>query len=49
MKAKTLCQIEQIKHKNATFVNDKVLKYLNAVDDAAQTQWRRAVFVVINT
>ncbi len=36
MKAKTLCQIEQIKHKNATFVNDKALKYLNAVDDAAQ-------------
>ncbi len=36
MKAKTLCQIKQIKHKNATFVNDKALKYLNAVDDAAQ-------------
>jgi hypothetical protein len=36
MKAKTLCQIEQIKHKNATFVNDKALKNLNAVDDAAQ-------------
>ncbi len=36
MKAKTLCQIEQIKHTNATFMNDKALKYLNAVDDAAQ-------------
>ncbi len=36
MKVKTLCQIEQIKHKNATFVNDKALKYLNAVDDAVQ-------------
>jgi hypothetical protein len=36
MKAETLCQIEQIKHKNATFVNDKALKYLNAVNDAAQ-------------
>jgi hypothetical protein len=36
MKAKTLCQIDQIKHKYATFVNDKALKYLNAVDDAAQ-------------
>jgi hypothetical protein len=36
MQAKTLCQIEQIKHKNATFVNNKALKYLNAVDDAAQ-------------
>jgi hypothetical protein len=36
MKAKTLCQIEQVKHKNATLVNDKALKYLNAVDDAAQ-------------
>jgi hypothetical protein len=36
MKAKTLCQIEQIKHKNATFVNDKALKYLNAVNDVAQ-------------
>ncbi len=36
MKAKTLCQIEQIKHKHAPLVNDKALKYLNAVDDAAQ-------------
>jgi hypothetical protein len=36
MKAKTICEIEQIKHKHAPFVNDKALKYLNAVDDAAQ-------------
>ncbi len=36
MKAKTLCQIEQIKHKNATFAREKALKYLNAVDNAAQ-------------
>ncbi len=36
MKANTQCEIEQIKHKHAPFVNDKALKYLNAVDDAAQ-------------
>jgi hypothetical protein len=36
MKANTQCKIEQIKHKHALFVNDKALKYLNAVDDAAQ-------------
>jgi hypothetical protein len=36
MKANTLCEIEQIKHKHAPFVNDKALKYLNAVKDAAQ-------------
>jgi hypothetical protein len=36
MKVKTICEIEQIKHKHAPFVNDKALKYLNAVDDAAQ-------------
>jgi hypothetical protein len=36
MKAKTICEIEQIKHKHAPIVNDKALKYLNAVDDAAQ-------------
>ncbi len=31
-----ICEIEQIKHKHAPFVNDKALKYFNAVDDAAQ-------------
>ena len=36
MKAKTTCEIEQIKQKHAPFVNDKALKYLNAVNDAAQ-------------
>ncbi len=36
MKAKTICEIEQIKHKLAPFMNDKALKYLNAVDDATQ-------------
>jgi hypothetical protein len=36
MKANTICEIEQIKQKPAPFVNDKALKYLNAVDDAAQ-------------
>ncbi len=36
MKAKTICEIEQIKHKHAPLVNDKALDYLNAVDDAAQ-------------
>ena len=36
MKANTQCEIEQIKHKHAPFVNDKALKCLNAVSDAAQ-------------
>ncbi len=36
MKAKTICEIEQIKNKHAPLVNDKALKYLNAVDDAPQ-------------
>jgi hypothetical protein len=36
MKAKTTCEIEQIKHKHAPFVSDKALKYLNALKDAAQ-------------
>ncbi len=36
MKAKTICEIEQIKKKHAPLVNDKALKYLNAVDDAAR-------------
>ncbi len=36
MKAKTICEIEQIKNKHAPLVNDKALKYLNAVNDAAQ-------------
>ncbi len=36
MKVKTICEIEQIKHKHAPLVNDKALKYLNAVGDAAQ-------------
>ncbi len=32
----TQCEIEQLKHKHAPFMNEKALKYLNAVDDAAQ-------------
>ncbi len=36
MKAKTTCEIEQIKQKHAPFVSDKALKYLNALKDAAQ-------------
>jgi hypothetical protein len=36
MKANTQCEIEQIKNKHAPFVNDKALKYLNAVGDTAQ-------------
>jgi hypothetical protein len=36
MKAKTICDIEHTKNKHAPFVNDKALKYLNAVGDAAQ-------------
>jgi hypothetical protein len=36
MKAKTICEIEQIKHKHTPFVNDKTLKYLDAINDAAQ-------------
>jgi hypothetical protein len=36
MKAKAICEIEQIKNKHAPLVNDKALKYLNAVDDTAQ-------------
>ncbi len=36
MKANTQCEIEQIKHKLAPFVNDEAWKYLNAVSDAAQ-------------
>jgi hypothetical protein len=36
MKANSQCEIEQIKHKHAPFVNEKALKYLNAVNDAAQ-------------
>jgi hypothetical protein len=36
MKAKTICEIEQIKNKHAPLVNVKALKYLNGVDDAAQ-------------
>jgi hypothetical protein len=42
MKAKTLCQIEQIKHKHAPFVNDMALKYLNEVDDTKQYPGARA-------
>ncbi len=34
--AKTICEIEQIKHKHAPLMNDKALKYLNAVNDIAQ-------------
>jgi hypothetical protein len=36
MKANTQCEIEQLGHKHAPFKNEKALKYLNAVDDAAQ-------------
>ncbi len=36
MKAKTICEIKQIKNKHAPLMNDKALKYLNAVDDASQ-------------
>ncbi len=36
MKAKTISDIEQIKNKHAPLANDKALKYLNAVDGAAQ-------------
>jgi hypothetical protein len=37
MKANTRCEIEQIKkHKHASFVNNKALKYLNAVSDTVQ-------------
>ena len=36
IKAKPICEIEHIKNKHAPFVNDKALKYLNAVSDAAQ-------------
>jgi hypothetical protein len=36
MKANTQCEIEQIKHKHAPFVNEKALKYINAVNYAAQ-------------
>jgi hypothetical protein len=41
MKANTQCEIEQIKYKHAPFMNDKALKYLNAVRDAAQYPWAR--------
>ncbi len=44
MKAKTICEIEQIKHKHAPFVNDKALKYINAVNDAAQYPGARVDF-----
>jgi hypothetical protein len=43
MKAKTICEIEQIKHKHAPFANDKTLKYLNVGDDAAQYPEARVV------
>ncbi len=36
MKANTHCEIDHIKHKHAPFMNEKALKYLNSVDDAAQ-------------
>ncbi len=36
MKANIPCEIEQIKHKRAPFVNDKALKYLNVFDNTAQ-------------
>jgi hypothetical protein len=36
VKANTQCDIEHLKHKHAPFMNEKALKYLNAVDNAAQ-------------
>ncbi len=36
VKANTQCEIDHLKHKHAPFMNEKALKYLNAVDDAAQ-------------
>ena len=36
VKANNQSEIEQLKHKHAPFMNEKALKYLNAVDDAAQ-------------
>ncbi len=36
IKAKTTCEIDQIKQKHAPFVSDKALKYFNALEDAAQ-------------
>jgi hypothetical protein len=36
MKAKTHCEIEQLKHKRAPFMNERALKYLDAVDNAGQ-------------
>jgi hypothetical protein len=44
MKAKTTCEIEQIKQKHAPFVSDKALKYLNALEDAAQYPAVRVAF-----
>jgi hypothetical protein len=34
VKANNQSEIEQLKHKHAPFMNEKALKYLNAVDDA---------------
>ncbi len=42
MKANAQCEIERIKHKHAPIVNDKALKYLSAVGDAAQYPGARA-------
>jgi hypothetical protein len=36
VKASTQTEIGHLKHKHAPFVNDKALKYLNAVNDIAQ-------------
>ncbi len=36
VKVNTQCEIDHLKHKHAPFMNDKALKCLNAVDDAAQ-------------
>ncbi len=36
VKENTQCEIDHLKHKHALFMNDKALKCLNAVDDAAQ-------------
>jgi hypothetical protein len=41
VKANTQCEIEHLKHKHAPFMNEKALKYLNAVNDAAQYPWAR--------
>jgi hypothetical protein len=36
VKTNTQCDIEHLKHKHAPFTNEQALKYLNAINDAAQ-------------